>query len=254
MTGKNAGVQENRQRRVPGSLLSPAARRLAMVAVAVCVAVVGILGALFTDRTQPGWLDRAVDGRIQAALGGHSRMLSQVIVLGGPFWVPVATVALVLACLAARSWRGAALAAIAVPVSGTLTHFLLKPLVHRTLAGDLSFPSGHTTGAFGLAAVIALLLAGPLRPRLPTAVRLLLTVAAFLAAATVAVSLVGLGAHYFTDTVGGVLVAVATVLTTALLLDRFDPSRRWPALTPEKGRVPGLGRDAADRQESRSGA
>jgi membrane-associated phospholipid phosphatase len=44
-----------------------------------------------------------------------------------------------------------------------------------------------------------------------------------LAACAVAVALVGLGHHYFTDTVGGAAVGTAVVLATALVLDRLAP-------------------------------
>ncbi len=65
------------------------------------------------------------------------------------------------------------------------TGLVLKPIIGRTLGGYLSFPSGHTTGVFAVAAMI------------------------------------GMGAHYFTDTVGGVMVAVGVVLATALAVDKL---------------------------------
>ena len=67
--------------------------------------------------------------------------------------------------------------------------------------------------------LIAVLLAGSLRPPWPAAVRLLLVLAAFVAAGVTAVAMIGMGAHYFTDTVGGAAVAVGIVLATALALD-----------------------------------
>jgi membrane-associated phospholipid phosphatase len=46
-------------------------------------------------------------------------------------------------------------------------------------------------------------------------------VAVLLAAVAVAVALVGLGQHYFTDTVGGAAVGTAVTLGIALILDRL---------------------------------
>jgi undecaprenyl-diphosphatase len=102
------------------------------------------------------------------------------------------------------------------------------------MEGDLVFPSGHTTGVAVLAAAIALLLAGPLRPPWPAAVRLLLVLAAFLAAGVTAVAMIGMGAHYFTDTVGGAAVAIGIVLATALALDWFAArdGQRKPVSAP----------------------
>jgi membrane-associated phospholipid phosphatase len=76
------------------------------------------------------------------------------------------------------------------------------------------------------------------RPRLPAALRLLLALAAVLAAGAVAVALVGLGIHYFTDTVGGAAVATAVVLATALILDRPGPPRQWRRQSPRRPPVP----------------
>src|SRR6266568_4565910 len=93
----------------------------------------------------------------------------------------------------------------------------------RILEGYQSFPSGHATALFGLAATGSVLLANPPRPRLPRQVRLLLVLAAALVAATVAVAVVVLRYHYFTDTVAGTAVGIGMVLLTALILDRAGP-------------------------------
>ncbi len=204
-------------------LLPAAIRPVAVALLAVCVAVTALLGARFTHHTRAGWLDTAVDGRVQASLGGHRVILNLLAGLGDPVPLTAMTAALVLACLTMRRWRGAVLVAVAVPGAAALTERLLKPFIGRTLLGDLSYPSGHATGVFAFAAAFAVVLAGPLRPRLPAAVRVLLALTAFLAAGAVAVSLVALRAHYFTDTVGGAAVGTVVVLLTALILDRLGP-------------------------------
>jgi membrane-associated phospholipid phosphatase len=218
---------EHLPRPVPRPLLPAAVRPLTAALLAACVAVTVLLGAWFRHHTRAGWLDTAVDVRVQASLGGHLATLNLLAGFGDPVPVTAMTAALLLVCLATRRWRGAVLVTVAVPAAAALTQLLLKPLIGRTLQGDLSFPSGTATGVFALAAAFAVLLAGPVRPRMPAALRLLLALAAFLAAGAVAVALVGLGIHYFTDTVGGAAVGTAVVLATALILDRLGPSRQW---------------------------
>jgi membrane-associated phospholipid phosphatase len=214
--------------RRPGTcpLLPPAARRVAAALVAICVAVTAFLGVWFAGQTRAGWLDGAVDGRIRAALGGHTGALDRLAALGNPIPVNAMAAALLLACLATRRWRGAVLVAVAAPAAQALSELLLKPAVGRTLRGALSYPSGTATGMFAVAATFAVLLAVPARPPIPAAARLLLALAALGIAAAVSLALVGLGAHYFTDTVGGASVATAVVVATALGLDKLGQWQR----------------------------
>ncbi|MGH3283499.1 MAG: phosphatase PAP2 family protein [Streptosporangiaceae bacterium] len=196
-------------------------RSLAFAILVVCTAVTALLGALVAGQARAGPVDRWVDGRIQAGLGGQWRGLQDLAGIGDLMPVVVMTSVLVLACLATRRWRGAVLAAVAVPAAAGLAELVLKPLVGRTLMGALSFPSGTEARVFAVAAVFAVLMADPVRPRIPAAVRLSLAVAVLLAAGAVAVALVGLDQHYFTDTVGGAAVGTAVVLAAALILDRL---------------------------------
>jgi undecaprenyl-diphosphatase len=188
-----------------------------------CVAVTAMLGAWLMHRTGAGWLDTTIDGRLKAALGGHQAILGRLGQVGDPAQVTWITAGMFVACVAARRWRGAVLVAAAVPAAGALTEGLLKPFFDRTAQGHLEFPSGHATGAFAMAAACAVLLAGQVRPRLPAAVRLLLAVIAFLVAGGVAIAVVALGFHYFTDTVAGAAVGTGVVLAAAFILDRLGP-------------------------------
>ena len=210
-------------RSVRGPLLASAARPVVTAVVTLSATVTAILGALFAHRARAGWLDAAIDAQVRASLGGHRALLNRVAALGTPIPVIAMTAALVLACLVTRRWRGAVLVAVAVPAAQAVTELLLKPLIGRTLGGSLSFPSGHATSVFALATAVAILLAGPLRPPIPATARLLLALAAVLAAGAVAIAVVGLGYHYFTDTVGGATVAIGMVLAIALMLDMFSP-------------------------------
>jgi undecaprenyl-diphosphatase len=203
-------------------------QRPAALLVAGCVAVTACLALAFGHQASADRLDAAVDARIQSALASYQGALRLLSRLGGLFSVAELTAALVLACLVTRRWRGAALAGLAVPAAVALTEFALKPLVGRSIHGNPSFPSGHTTAMFALAATCAVLLANPPRPRLPRAVRLLLVAAALLVAVAVPVAMVALGFHYFTDTVAGAAVGTGTVLLTALLIDLARPEARAP--------------------------
>ena len=218
----------------PRPLLSPAARPWAVAVLVICVAVTAVLGALFAHQARGSGLDTAIDARIQAGIGGHPALLRGVARLGSAPAVIAVAGALVLACLATRRWRGALFVLTAVPAAEVVGEYVLKPLVDRTMEGDLVFPSGHTVGVAALAAAIAVLLTGPLRPPWPAAARLLLVFAVFLATGVTAVAMIGMGAHYFTDTVGGAAVAVAMVLATALALDWFAArsGQRKPVSAP----------------------
>jgi undecaprenyl-diphosphatase len=220
-------------------LLRPSARRPAALIVAVCVLVTAFLGALFAHHTQPGWLDAAIDTRLGHSVFAHWVLLRRASILGSPHPVAVMTAALALACLATRRWRGALLVLIAVAAAEVITEYLLKPLVGRLLNGNLVYPSGHTTGAFVLATVVAVLLTGPLRPPLPRTVRLVLVVAAYLLASATATAMVAMGFHYFTDAVGGAAVAIGTVLATALTIDQLAALQRQRAAAPEIARANG---------------
>jgi membrane-associated phospholipid phosphatase len=214
------------QRPAARPLLPPQARPVAVTVVAVCVVVTAFLGVLVAHQSRPGWLDRGIDARLQSALHGHAAALDRVALPGSAGPVVAITAALIIGCLLARRWRGAIFVAIAVPAAEAITEYALKPLVGRTLNGYQAYPSGHTTGVFVLAAVFTVLLLNPPRPRLPVAARVLLVLAALLAACATALAMVGMGAHYFTDTVGGAAVAIAVALATALVLDRLGSPRQ----------------------------
>ena len=193
-----------------------------------CFVVTACLALAFGHQDRPDRLDAAVDAWLRGALASYHEQLHMLGELGGLVWVTGLTAALVLACLVARRWRGAALAALAVPAAVALTEFALKPLVGRSIRGYASFPSGHATAMFALATTCAVLLASPSRPRLSLAVRLLLVAVATLVAAAVPVAMVALGDHYFTDIVAGTAVGIGTVLLTALLIDLARPAARAP--------------------------
>ena len=209
-------------------LLAPSARPRAGWLLACCAILVTVLGVLFAHQTQPGWLDRAVDAPLISWLGGHLALGRWLITPGAPLPAAELSAAIVIACLLAGRLNGAVLAAAAVPVAGGLVEGLLKPLVHRTYHGDLVYPSGHTAAIFALATTVTVLLAVPPRAATAGALRVLIPAAAFAAGVVVAIGLIGLRFHYFTDTVAGAALGIGTVCGLALLLD-LPSVRRWLA-------------------------
>jgi membrane-associated phospholipid phosphatase len=192
---------------------------------ACCALVVAVLGALFAHQgTAADWPDRAVDSAVITRLDGHPGLAVWLAKPGSLIPAVALSAAIVVGCLLTRRLTGAVLAAAAVPAAVGLNDGLLKPLVHRTYLGILSYPSGHTATMCALAATVAVLLLTPPRPA-----RALIPAAACLLAAVVAIGVVGLRWHYFTDTVAGAAVGIGTVCALALLLDTlarpFSPRR-----------------------------
>jgi membrane-associated phospholipid phosphatase len=209
----------------PGpALLSRGSLPATVATAAGCVIVTAVLGIVVAGQTSAGWLDSGIDMAIRSGLAGHTTLLDATADMGAPLSVIVVAVVAFAACLWTGRFRGALLLAVAVPVASG-AEILLKELVHRTQTGSLTYPSGHTTGAFALAVAFTVLLTGPLRPPLPTKARGLLTAALLILASGVAIAQVARNRHYFTDTVGGAALASAVVLLTALTLDGLATRR-----------------------------
>jgi membrane-associated phospholipid phosphatase len=187
-------------------------------AVAGCALVMAVMGAWLAHRTQAVWPDTWIDPliRVRPGTGKSAKALRSI---GDPAWSTGCCVILVAACVAARRYRAALLAALAVPVASALTEFALKPLIGRTIVGYLAFPSGHVTAVSALAVALVVLLVGPSRPPLPAAARWAAGVLAVAVVAAVAVAMVALTDHYATDTVGGAAVGTGTALAMALAID-----------------------------------
>ena len=213
---------------VPQQLLPRQLRLPAAALLAACVAVTAVVGVYLTGWDRPGWLDSAIDPRIQAELGRFPTLLSWLPDFGTLKPVMLMILALVFACVATRRWSGAVLAAVAALAATGLTEYMLKPSIGQAIGQ--SFPSGHATSMFALAATCAVLLVDPPRRRVPGVIRLLLVLMALLLAAAVAVAMVAIGAHNFTDAVAGAAVGTGVVLACALILDLvMSRARRAPA-------------------------
>jgi membrane-associated phospholipid phosphatase len=210
-------------------LLAAPARLCAGVLVACCLVLVAVLGVVFAHQTTADRLDHVIDSPVVTWLEGHQRLAGDLAAPGSLLPAVAFTAAVVLACLLAGRINGALLAAAAVPAAVGLNDGLLKPLVDRTYLGVLTYPSGHTATMFALAATVTVLLIPP-RPAKAGPLRLLIPVAACVLGGVVAVGVIGLRWHYFTDTVAGAAVGIGTVCALALLLDL--PARlRKPSVT-----------------------
>jgi membrane-associated phospholipid phosphatase len=226
------------QRRLPAAPLLPArARRPAAITAACCAAIVAVLGAFAAHRSHGNAIDRPVDSWIQQQVGSHLHLLSDATKLGGGKGVAVLTAVLLLGCLAARRVNAAALTLISILVAAGLTEYVLKPLVHETIKGALTYPSGHTTSLFTLIAVVGVLMLDPPRHRPRPVVRLLLLAGLVVIGCIVAVALIGLNYHYFTDTIAGAAWGTCVVLTTTFLVDSRGVRRRVGAARLRRRRV-----------------
>jgi membrane-associated phospholipid phosphatase len=203
----------------PGEpLLAASARPWVGALVVGCAVLVAVPGVLFAGQRTADRFDHAVDAPIVAWFTRHQRLALWLVAPGSPYPAIVISAVIVAACLLARRPNGALLGAAAVPVAEVFSEKLLKPLVDRTLGG-ISYPSGHTTAIVALAATLTVLLLGPVkRPRARPA-RAAILAAAYAVVAGVALGLIGLRWHYFTDTAGGAAVGVGTVGGLALILD-----------------------------------
>ncbi|MFS0900259.1 PA-phosphatase [Mycolicibacterium litorale] len=105
-------------------------------------------------------------------------------------------------------WRLAAVSALCPPVA-VVSAQLLKRVFGRTRDGELAYPSGHITALVVIAGMVVLVAGG----------RLWALVLAALAVVA-GMILVGMTFHYFTDTVGALLLGSAYVAVAARLVAR----------------------------------
>jgi undecaprenyl-diphosphatase len=207
-------------------LLPRGARRPAAIAAACCAVVVAVLGALAADRSTGNAVDRPVDAWLLHHLGSHLRVLSDISYIGGGQVTAGLTVLLVAACLFARRLNGALLTLVSIVAAAGLTEYALKPLVHETIHhGWLTYPSGHMTSLCTIMAVTWVLLLNPPHRRLRPALRLLLLAGLLIVAGIVAIALVVLTYHYFTDTIAGAAWGIGVTIATTFLLDSTSVRR-----------------------------
>jgi membrane-associated phospholipid phosphatase len=208
-------------------------RRLRPVVVAtsvVAAAGVTVLGLAYTGTSSAGRIDGAFDRWLIAHLGTHVTLVRALADVGNP--VPIVLATLVLAAVLLRLGRARAVVlTVTAPVVATLlTELVGKPLVDRTHAGGASFPSGHATATCAVLLVLVVVVLDQRPPRLPTWLQVAVCLAAVALAGMVCAALAAAQYHYVSDTLGGAGVAVASVLTLALIIDTvaelIRPGRR----------------------------
>jgi membrane-associated phospholipid phosphatase len=213
------------------SLLTAPGRPRAGGLLAGCAILVVVLGVLFAHQATADKFDHAVDSPVITWFGSHQHLALWLAFPGTLIPAVVLSAAMVIGCLLTGRLAGAVLAAVAVPVAIGLNEVLLKPLVHRTYLGQITYPSGHTATTFALAATVTLLLLGTRRP-----LRILIPAVAFVLGCVVAIAVIGLRWHYFTETVAGAAVGIGTVCGLALVLD-LPAVRRWLGMAGRRLRV-----------------
>jgi undecaprenyl-diphosphatase len=158
---------------------------------------------------------------------------------GASEWISVVLAALVLFFIWKRWWPSLVTLVVAVP-GGMLLNELLKILVHRHRPfvdgwfvnwSGYSFASGHTIGATLLYGQLALFVLPSIKSR---RWRALIIAAAALFVALVGFSRIALGAHYFTDVMGAVVLGISW-LTLCLFATKPVRHRHvaMPAVLPE---------------------
>lgn len=125
--------------------------------------------------------------------------------LAKPSVLVLVLVVVLLVALYRRRWRLAAVTPL-VPLVAIVFVQMLKPVFGREKAGGLAYPSGHTT-TLVIAMGLVVLAAG------------WAWWAVLVAVAAILLGMVGVGItfHYFTDTVGGLLLGSAFVCLAALI-------------------------------------
>ena len=200
-------------------LLAASIRPWAGALLACCAILIAVLGVLFAHQTTADRLDRAVDSPVISWFSGHLGLLPWLAAPGSYLPAAALSAVIVAACLIGGRVNGAILGAAAVPVAVALNDGVVKHLVHRTYLGTMTYPSGHTSAVFALVATATVLLLVPPRPTRGAGLRVLIPAAACVAGGVVAVAVIGLRWHYFTDTVAGAALGIGTVCGLALVLD-----------------------------------
>ena len=204
----------------------------------IVVGALAVFGALLVGVLAAGKGPLGPDLALTSAVnrwaldGGSFRTWQVVTKLGESSILTPLSVFLILIAVAGRRWRVAAFVAIASCYS--MVSWAVKVLVERprppiqhdySLQQLQSFPSGHAGGAMAFAMIVVCVVAMSLRG----VWRVVVAVVCFAIAVLVAISRLALGVHYPSDVLAGFGLAIAWVLSVALVIAAI-PAR--PAVDP----------------------
>lgn len=220
---------ENERMASGGQIVPVAVARWLWLITLGSVAWIAAWGLDVAHRDRPLSWARGIDGTLHQVSGPLRHVARQFSNLGrpdSPDRFVVIAVVVVTVCVVGRS--RAALIASAISLVGQLilVEVIVKPIVDTRMGvpGDsLSYPSGTTATATCLGTLVVLLIgrsAGPLHLRMPRKLRWCLALLGVLAAATVSVSVIVVGAHTVTDVIGAVPLGVTLTLLVGVCVDR----------------------------------
>jgi undecaprenyl-diphosphatase len=173
------------------------------------------------------WLDGVIAQHVQPHLRPDRLELAlKMTQVGSPiFIIPATLAAAVISAIVRRSiWTGIVVTATVGFVGlGSTVGKLVFTAAHPQVASQLStplehtFPSGHVAAALSLMGIVAIACGG--KPR-----HLLIWLGIAGVTAIVAATRIYIGAHWFSDTLGGVFLGCSAVFAGAALLpDRTRP-------------------------------
>jgi undecaprenyl-diphosphatase len=197
------------------SLVAPSWRRACVVVAAAAIALVAAVGAVLHDRATltgfDNWASRPLFDHLSELDG------ARLLTLTSPGLSAGGLALIAVAAALTRQWGIVALATVGPTIAIVATEAVLKPIVHRNVpGGSEAYPSGHETGLVSLLVVLLVVLP---RARPTRAVTALVATLLALWAVVGAIGLVRGHYHFPTDTIGGAGVAVACVLSVALVID-----------------------------------
>lgn len=178
------------------------------------------LGLTYRDTSSAAPIDARIASAIAAHITPDQRGIHFIVRLGDPLSIAAIAVILIMSALLLKRPRAAVLALVG-PSAGGATTALMKPLVGRTYHGTLTFPSGHTTGITAVATVAAVMAVSFARSRLLMA-STMAAAGVLIVGIVMAIALLAQDLHYPTDTFGGFLTAIVSVLAGAFFIDAIS--------------------------------
>jgi membrane-associated phospholipid phosphatase len=177
------------------------------------------------------WLDGAIARHVQPHVGPRRTELAlKLTQIGSPIVIVPATLAaaLISAIVRRSIWTGIVVTATVclVGIGSTVGKQVITAahphLVEKVQIGlEHTFPSGHVASALSLMGIVAI--ACGAKPR-----HLIIWLGIAVVTAIVAATRIYLGAHWFSDTLGGVFLGCSAVFAGAALL----PDRTGPRASP----------------------